>query len=184
MIHAGQVARVGREGSLAVGEHTRAEVIKRFTRVMPGRQANVDAYAELVLSMNPVVYYRMDDWAKGKDKDTYVLVDSAPGHHHGTLHYAEQFGGDPWGAGRFGKSLWLRGASAGDYAIVRDYPQTEDNQISVSAWVRPLETSCWTPFVANWWGPPDYSGSRGQFFLTVYPNYDLAVQIHDRNAQQ
>ena len=51
-----------------------------------------DEYARLVLSMNPAVYYRMEEWPKGKDEDTYVLVDSAPGGHHGILHQDRSFG--------------------------------------------------------------------------------------------
>ena len=135
VISAGQSARVGHNEAIAVGTEDQATSAKRFARTMPGRRASAGAYAELVLSMNPVVYYRMEEWPRGNDKDTYVLVDSSPGRHHGTLHYAEEFGGEPWFAGRFGRSLWLRGSGAGDCAVVEDYPRADKDQLSVSAWV-------------------------------------------------
>ena len=99
----------------------------------PQRSPTGDEYAKLVLSMNPAVYYRMEEWPKGKDEDTYVLVDSAPGGHHGILHGDRAFG--PRCHGRFGKALDLHGPGVGDYAVVQDYPQTDTGQLSVSAWV-------------------------------------------------
>ena len=39
----------------------------RFVRSMPLQPTqSADAYADLVLSMNPVVYYRMEEWPKGE----------------------------------------------------------------------------------------------------------------------
>ena len=80
LISAGQSAWVGHNAAISVGKEDTGESAKRFARVMPTprRLPSGDEYAKLVLSMNPAVYYRMEEWPKGKDEDMYVLVDSAP----------------------------------------------------------------------------------------------------------
>ena len=102
VVSAGQSAQLGPNKAISVGDEDAAESAKRFVRhmEMPDRQAAADAYAQLVLSMNPAVYYRMEKWPKGKDEDTCVLLDSAPGAHHGVLHQDRGF--RPRVAGRFG----------------------------------------------------------------------------------
>ena len=93
-----------------------------------------DAYAELVLSLKPTVYYRMEQWPKGKEDGSYVLVDSAPEGRHGEAHLDAAFG---QAHGRFGHGLDLHGTLANEceYAIVPDYPCSQSGQLSVSAWV-------------------------------------------------
>ena len=165
-----------------MGEHRSAEVNKRFTRILLGRLPSADDYAKLVLSMNPAVYYRMEEWPKGKDEDTYVLVDSAPGGHHGVLHQDRGFG--PRQRGRFGNALGLHGPGVDDYAIVPDYPKAEDGQLSVSVWVRPwiVRPNAWTGIVTNWWGDPQYTSNAGQFFLGIHAERDVMAQVHDQNG--
>ena len=122
VISAGQSARVGHNEVISVGKEDAAESAKRFARTMPARNGRrpADEYAKLVLSMKPVVYYRMEEWPKGKDENTYVLVDSAPGAHHGILARDRAFGADA--PGRFGGALDLHGPMVGDYAIVPTIP--------------------------------------------------------------
>ena len=94
-----------------------------------------DTYADLVLSMRPFAYYRMEQPKNGKDQN--VVFDSAAGAHHGTLHLANEYGGDPWWAGRFGNSISLR-EEFGDYINVPNFPATDGHQLSFSAWVYAL----------------------------------------------
>ena len=91
--------------------------------------------------MKPAVYYRMEQWPKDEKKGCYVLVDSAPGAHHGEVHVDEAFG--PRCRGRFGSALDLHGPAVGDYAIVPDYPKTDNDQLSVSAWVWAVALRRW-----------------------------------------
>ena len=131
-----------------------------FVRVLPPpRQVRESkAYADLVLSLQPVVYYRME---RPKDvKDRYVLFDSAPGGHHGVLHFSDEYVGEPYVSGRFGQALRLRGPMVGDYAIVSDYPKTTDNRLTVSAWVMAMGRTYQGTIVANWQPFPSATNAR------------------------
>ena len=114
---------------------------------MPQASATLaDAYAELVLSLRPFAYYRME---RPKDKkDAHVVFDSAAGGHHGTLHFTDEFAGEPWEHGRFGRALYLRGPAAGDYVDIPDFPGTKNNQLSLSVWVYAWATGVW-PTIAS-----------------------------------
>ena len=185
VISAGQTARVAHNQAISVGKEVSAGIENRFARVMPASQraATSDDYAKLVLSMNPAVYYRMEDWPKGKDEDTFVLVDSAPGAHHGVLHQDRSFG--PRQRGRFGGALELHGSGFGDYAIVPDYPKAEDGQLSVSAWAQPwsLEANQWPAIVSNWWADPERKKeTTGQFILGIGSERYLTARTYDRDG--
>ena len=116
-----------------------------------------DAYAELVLSMNPVVYYRMDQWPETDKKGRYVLVDSAPGAHHGVACLDEAFG-KPSCRGKFGGALDIHGSMGSDYAFVKNYPKADNGQLSVSVWVWPVVLDPWAGIVSNWYHPPTGEG--------------------------
>ena len=103
--------------------------------------------------MNPVVYYRMDQWPETDKKGCYVLVDSAPGAHHGVACLDEAFG-KPSGRGKFGGALDLHGTMGSDYAFVKNYPKTDKGQLSVSVWVWPVVLDPWAGIVSNWYHPP------------------------------
>ena len=142
VIRAGQFAHVGRNDGLSVGEHPSEETARLFTRVMPAPTRSLaDAYAELVLSMKPAVYYRMEQ--PRDEKDGNVVFDSAPGGHHGILHFSNEYVGTPYDSGRFGRSLRFRGPMVGDYAIVPDYPKATQDRLTVSAWVMAIGRSYW-----------------------------------------
>ena len=65
----------------------------QFVRTLasPSPSIAADAYADFVLSLRPVVYYRMEPPKDEKDRN--VIFDSAPGHHHGVLHFSPGFVG-------------------------------------------------------------------------------------------
>ena len=147
--------------------------------------SKAEAYAKLVLSMNPAAYYRMDDWPKGKEHETCVLVDSAPGGHHGVVHLDRAF--KPYGAGRFGKALDLHGSAVGDYGVVNDFPQTDTGQLSFSAWVLAWAHMPWDVIACEHNVDAPTNGWDGfdnwQFCVNLYgdDNNDLCVNINQRN---
>ena len=136
VIRTGQFARVtaSKGASVSVGQRRPDAMAKRFARAIPKKVSAADDYAKLVLSMRPFAYYRMERPTVGQDQN--VILDSATGGHHGTLHFAEgYYNSEPWRPGRFGDSLGLRGEFAGDYVDLQDFPSTDTNQLSVSTWV-------------------------------------------------
>lgn len=127
---------------------------KAFLRAMPVRTAGATtnpspskAYADLVLSMHPVMYYRME--RRGQGKDSLVLFDSAVGQRHGEVRIGAATGMLHL-PGRFGDALHLRGSLIRDYGFVAEYPQSQNNTLTVTAWV--LAESCqpWATIAKNW----------------------------------
>ena len=84
--------------------------------------------------MNPAVYYRMEEWPKSDKKGSYVLVDSAPGGHHGDTAPGRRVRSAA-ASGQVRRCARSSRPMVGDYAIVPDYPKTDNGQLSVSAWV-------------------------------------------------
>ena len=92
-LEAGQSARVERPGKdaevrLVVLQPIGDVPAKDFVRHMPSlaeRQKSASqAYADLVLSLGPAVYYRMEGPKPGED--LLQVFDSAPGGHHGKAY--------------------------------------------------------------------------------------------------
>ena len=156
-----------------------------FIRTMPQsqRQCPLDPYAKMVLSLNPVVYYRME--FPKREEDWLVVFDSAPGSHHGVLHLADK-SVLPWPAGRcgIGSSLNLRGPLVRDSAIVPDYPKTQNNQLSVSAWVMAASLSSWASIVQNFSSPVTPERGSGQFLFGVTHEGDLAVNLTQQDMSE
>jgi hypothetical protein len=154
-----------------------------FVRAMPsGNAIDSQAYAELVLSLKPVVYYRMEQ--AGSEKDRFVVFDSAPGGHHGELRLGNEFGGPPYRPGRFGDSIWLRGAEAGDRVFVPDYPKAAHGRLTVSAWVMAMNRPNWAMIASNWGVPVPNTATTGQFHLGLYPDDgDLAARVTQRSGR-
>jgi hypothetical protein len=182
IISAGKVARVVnnnvRVTATAMNE-------KRFVRVLPRETSpnHGDAYAELVLSMNPVVcYYRMDKWPKTDQSNRYVLVDSAPGGHHGTACFDQAFGRSVC-EGKFGKALSFHGSMGSDYASVKNYPKAENGRLSVSAWVWHCSIDPWATIVGNWYCSPSYKDEIGQFGFGANGSLELSAQIHQQDGE-
>lgn len=170
IVHVGSAIRADRQGKLAAIPSDP----QRYVRTLPSR---VDAYGDLVLSMKPVVYYRMNEWPKLADEGDYVLVDSAPGAHHGVLHAAKQFLG-PSSRGRFGGGLDLHGAPANEYAMATDYPKTDNGTLSVSAWVRAIAPAPDAVIVENWSAPEQTPTTvAGQFALGLHSDLHLLAVL-------
>ena len=125
--------------------------------------------------MKPAVYYRMEEWPKSDEKDSYVLVDSAPGGHHGVLHHDDAFG-PPFCRGRFGHALDQR-LMVGDYATVPDYPKTQTNQLSVSAWVWATTLDSNATIAQNFWASGSGLTKVGQFWFGVSNELELMVYL-------
>ncbi len=181
-----RVERADGAGHLSIVRHAAESVPSDFVRAMPPPKhvAGSTSYAELVLSLNPAVYYRME---RPKDeKDRLVVFDSAPGGHHGVLYLADEYGGSPYWSGRFGDSLRLRGQGAGDHAIVPDYPKAANDQLTVSAWVMLDSQNTWWAMIAANWGnvPISERPARGQFHFGLYQSDgDLSVQATQRDQK-
>ena len=105
--------------------------------------------------MQPAAYYRMEQ--PKAEKDRCVLFDSAAGGRHGTVHLGSATG-MLWLNGRFGEALHLRGPFVGDYAVVSDYPQSNNNQLAVTTWVLAESRLPWATIAKNWG-----NGLAGQF---------------------
>jgi hypothetical protein len=184
VIRAGQSVLVKQGERLSVSVRNSNEAAQQFIRAIPApsrrmtENTDAEAYAKLVLSMNPAVYYRMDEWPKTDRKDSYLLIDSANGGHHGELHVDPVFD-HPRCSGRFGAALELHSTESGTYAIVPDYPQSENRQLSVSAWVWAVSGGYWASIVDNWSHP-----DRGQFFFGMSDRLSLTAHVRIHGNQE
>jgi hypothetical protein len=189
IVRAGSAVRLDGVGKpIVVTKSNKSSFVRALSSRLSAANVAADAYADLVLSMQPVIYYRME---QPKDErhheDRYVLFDSAPGGHHGVIHFAEGFvDTSPYARGRFGQALRFRGPVLGDYAIVPDYPKATDNRLTVSAWVISMGRLDQGTIVANWRlrRLPETSGV-GQFLLAFHPgdNSGLSARIMQRNGE-
>ena len=182
IFHAGEVAHI-QSKSLIIAASDDGKSAKRFVRTMPLPKPMRDsqAYAQMVLSLGPAVYYRMEP--PTDKKDHRVIFDSSPGGHHGTLYFSDEYGGQPYSLGHMGWSLVLRGPLQGDHAIVPDYPKTSNDQLTVSAWVMAWHLEG-RAFIAGNWGHDRLAGGRectGQFLFGVWDVGNLAAHVtqHD-----
>ncbi len=156
---------------------------RQFVRTLPARtDPEADNYGNLVLSMEPVVYYRMETWPKDETDSCRRLIDSAPGVHHGKAFLDRAF--SPWCRGRFGNALDLHGSGVGDYAIVPDYPQTDNDQLTVSAWVWASSLAPDAGIIQNWSSSETLDVTIGQFALAVHNNRHLLAAVHQPNGEQ
>ncbi len=154
-----------------------------FVRAMPPPQAVRDAepYAELVLSLNPVAYYRMEH--PRSEKDRYVVFDSAVGGHHGELRLGDE-PGPAYVPGRFGDALWLRGPGVDDRVFVPDYPKATGDRLSVTAWVMASTKPQWAMIASNWGVPARGRKNTGQFHLGLFEfRGDLSARVTQRDGQ-
>jgi len=182
-LHAGQYASVDTNRVVVTGECNFEKLGKRFVRTMPKPRDADLAYANLVLSMNPVVYYRMDQWPTVEGKNHYILVDSAPGGHNGVACLDPTFG-KPSSAGKFGGALDLHGPMSADYAFAKNYPKAENGQISVSAWAWAITLDPFSSIVANWFYKPvpGQPESVGQFGFGLTSGLELIVGIQQQDG--
>ncbi len=151
VVRQGHIARVTKETiRLSAADHLESSN-RGFVRTMPlpkdSYQVESDAYAALILSLQPAAYYRME--RPTYEKDQCVLLDSATKGHHGAIHLGMNTS-LLWLEGRFGSALHLRGVMIGDYAVVPEYPQSQTNQLTVAAWVFAENRPPWATIAKNW----------------------------------
>ena len=108
-----------------------------YVRVMPAVRARTEqqntqqnTYAKLVLSLDPLFYYRMEK--PKSERVRQIVFDSAPGGHHGELHTDNPLAGSSYRAGRFGDSLDFRACGG---VNVLNYPAPTKDRLAVSVWV-------------------------------------------------
>ncbi len=160
---------------------------KEFIRYMPaspeGRKLLSRAYADLVLSLKPAVYYRMERPEPGKDP--MQIVDSAPGGHHGKAFVDNESRIDKdtpppiYKPGRFGEAKLFRGQWGREHIIVPDYPKADKNELTVSAWVFAEfpPPQGWAMIAANWGydTTQQQDGVKGQFYFCL--NLDRVLTV-------
>ena len=141
---------------------------------LPKAAEETISYSELVLSLKPAVYYRMERSKDGKDGN--LVFDWAGGNHHGVLHLGNEYAGSPYMPGRFGDSLRLRGRPVGDHVVVAEYPKSINGQLTVSAWVKAMNRPMWAMIAGDW--SADWPQVLGQFRLGLRRyDGDLAASI-------
>jgi len=186
-----QSARVERSGAGKAGGiiHLLSDGAKPsgFVRTMPPPKAiqESEAYEKLVLSLQPVVYYRMEQ--PKDEKDRFVVFDSSGGGHHGEFRSDSGQDVSPYVRGRFGDALRLRGPWVHDRVIVFDYPKAAGDQLTVSAWVMVTSRLEWAMIASNWGVPRKGKGAddnTGQFhFGLCRTEGDLAVRLTQRTGE-
>ncbi len=138
---------------------------QRFVRNLRETAAK---YADLVLQMNPAVYYRMEP-----SKDGTMLLDSAGGEYHARIKFGRR--NQPiWTMGRIGSAFCLGGPSEKTYASVDRYPQAQGNELSAAAWVYARSRPRWASIAKNWAGG-DFD--RGQLHFGLY-NDEGSLEAH------
>jgi hypothetical protein len=150
--------------------------VRRIADATEQRRAISQTYHDMVLGMNPAVYFRMQKPPPGSDP--LVVYDSAPGGHHGVFNFDKiGFKGPEYAPGPFGPVYLFRGPAVRDHAIVPDYPKATGNRLSVAAWALALSRSEYAIAVANVSGP-------GQFSFGFWkPAADIAVSISMRDGK-
>ncbi len=173
-----RVERTVGGGNPSISRLTTEESL-RFVLEMPPPKSvrESQAYAELVLSLNPVVYYRMERPKDGQD--SRVVSDLAGGGHHGTLRLGNELEWWPYRRGRWGDALWFRGPRIGDYVLVPDYPKAIEDKLSVSVWVTAEKWMNLRPKIVANWG----NSQAGQFYMGFYKREcDLVVGVVQRDG--
>ena len=179
VISAGRTACVGANGPIATIDNATADGEKRFIRAMPrpehGRRP--DIYAQRVLSMQPALYYRMDQPKRESDRN--VVFDFAPGGHHGELHSPKEYEFDvPYKQGHYGDSLCLLKPPIVRYVIVPDYPKAAKGQLTVAAYVFAESRPERATIASNW-----TTKLGGQFCLGLHDlDGDLSVILQSSNG--
>jgi hypothetical protein len=173
----GQFARVSADFRLTLGKADSGQR-PRFQRTLGKRIDMADAYAQLVRSMVPAVYYRME-WPQGCEKWKSVR-DSSGNQYHGELHFANENGSQPWWPGLLGSALYLRGPLVGDFVTVPDYPKAKNDELSLSVWVNAETRSPrWSLIAANWG-----MDVHGQFHFGLEAEGDLTIEITPRDRKK
>jgi hypothetical protein len=169
---------------LVTGEATRVDYFTGMPsgidldeqRFMRSLREESNSYAEAVLRMNPVVYYRMEPTGDGMQ-----LLDSSTSLANATLHIGRA-SAPVWTAGKVGAALRLGGPAQQTYASVDQYPQATGDRLSVVAWVYARSRPRWASIAKNWAGGPE---DRGQFhFGLLEDGGELEAHIVDDSGAE
>ena len=122
------------------------------------REVN-SAYAQAILALNPVVYYRMEPTGDGTR-----LVDASTSRSDAMIHFGRATA-PVWTAGRVGAALSLGGPAKQTYAAASQYPQAEGDALTVVAWINARSRPRWASIAKNWAGGDE---DHGQFHFGLY----------------
>ncbi len=127
---------------------------KRFIRRF---EPSASEYSRTVREFNPAVYLKMEINQGG-----FLLRDSINPELAATI-YSRDSSYVPWAAGLGeGSSFRLDGNVSRTYAAMPEYPRTQNNRITVAAWVLANSRPLWASIAKNW-GEGSQEGQRGQF---------------------
>ena len=130
-------------------------------------------YKKLISSLNPVIYFPMEmsrDGSTLSDWSVYKNDASANRIAHSDNLLVP---------GKVGNALHLSGANHRGYLYVPDYPKTEFNQLSVSAWVYAKTRPRWGAIVKNW-GTKEW----GQFHFGLGQSGKLDIEIMSKDHEK
>ena len=167
----------GVKGARLITEGLKVDPMKFVLRIpSPESARGSRAYEDLVLSLRPAVYYRME--RPSNEKFRNLVEDFGGGNHHGRMFFSGA-SDEAYVPGHWGDALNFRGPDSGDGVIVDDYPKATDDHLTVSAWVLARSwMGVWPQISGNWGLKP------GQFHFGLYKSdYDLAVKIMQRNGE-
>ena len=137
---------------------------------------DANSYAQIVMALNPAVYYRMEPRGDGTQ-----LIDSSASGSHATVHFGRSTA-PLWTAGKVGAALTLGGPAQQSYASAREYPQTDGSELSVAGWVYARSRPRWASIAKNWAGGVD---DRGQFHFGLYEDSgELEAHIVDSSGKE
>jgi len=169
---------------LVTGEATRVDYLtgmpsgididsQQFLRTL--REAESD-YADAVLKLNPIIYYRMEPAGDGLQ-----LLDSGQAGANAQVHLGRAKS-PVWTAGKFGAAFELGGTAMQTYAAAPSYPQAKADEISVVGWVYARSRPRWASIAKNWAGG-DYD--RGQFHFGLnHDSGELEAHIVDSSGKE
>lgn len=145
-------------------------------RFMRSLREETNLYAQTVLTMKPIVYYRMEPTGDGAQ-----LLD-ASGHGADATVHVGRATSPVWTAGKVGSALRLGGPAQQTYASVDQYPQATGDVLSVAAWVYPRSRPRWASIAKNWAGGAD---DRGQFHFGLREDGgELEAHIVDSSGDE
>jgi hypothetical protein len=134
------------------------------------------AYADVVVALDPVVYYRMEPSGDGTR-----LLDSSPNRADAIIHLGRATS-PVWTVGKVGAALQLGGTAQQTFAFAPSYPQTDGDTLTVAAWVYARSRPRWASIAKNWAGG-DYD--RGQFHFGLnFDGGELEAHIVDSSGEE
>ncbi len=174
----GQATQLDHETSTPAG------IDPDYQRFIRSFEASSDEYHELINSLHPTVYYAMSD-----DGDGNTIYNETQDLYHGVVvkseHNDQSQHLDHWASGfNGGTSFRMDGMKSQIYAVVPDYPKTQSDELTVTAWIYAESRPNWGSIAKNWGHNSDPT-SRGQFHFGLYAfSGCLEASINDKDDQE